>query len=109
MKKLTESIYKYILKLRRSERGVGMFVKETKLKKWGNSQGIRIGKEELKELGYDEEEVVFTMIVDKGQIILTPKKKYPDTLEELFADYNGSPLGSEDKLDWGESVGRELL
>lgn len=86
-----------------------MFIKETQLKKWGNSQGIRIGKEELRELGYTDEEIVFTMTVDKGQIILTPKKKYPDNLEELFADYDGSPLDSEDKFDWGESVGRELL
>lgn len=86
-----------------------MLIKETQLKKWGNSQGIRIGKEELKELGCYEEDTIFTMKVDEGQIILTPKKKYPDTLEELFADYNGKPLGSEDKFDWGESVGRELL
>lgn len=86
-----------------------MFVKEIKLKKWGNSQGIRIGKEELKELGHLNGEVVFTMVIDNGQILLTPKKKYPDTLEELFADYNGNPLGTEDKFEWGESVGRELL
>ena len=86
-----------------------MFVKETKLKKWGNSQGIRIGKEELKELGFLDEDVVFTMTVDNGQIILTLKKNYPDTLEELFADYDGKPLDSANKFDWGESVGRELL
>ena len=86
-----------------------MFIKETKLKKWGNSQGIRIGKKALKELGYSDTEVVFTMTIDKGQIILTPKKNYPDTLEELFVDYDGSPLDSEDKFDWEDSVGRELL
>lgn len=86
-----------------------MFIKETKLKKWGNSYGIRIGKEELKALGYPEEDVVFTMTVDNGQITLTPKKKYPVTLEELFAEYDGKPLGSEDKFDWGEPAERELL
>ena len=49
------------------------------------------------------------MTIDKGQIILTPKKNYLNTLEELFADYDGSPLDSEDKFDWGDSLGRELL
>ena len=46
------------------------------------------------------------MTVDNGQIILTPKKNYPDTLEELFADYDGKPLDSANKFDCGESVGR---
>ena len=36
-----------------------MFIKEIQLKKWGNSQGIRIGKEELRELGYTDEEWQF--------------------------------------------------
>lgn len=75
----------------------------------GNSQGIRIGKEELKELGYSDTEVFFIMTIDKRKIILTLKKNYLDTLEELFADYDGSPLDSEDKFDWGDSVGRVLL
>lgn len=86
-----------------------MLIKEIELKKWGNSQGIRIGKEELKELGETDDNTVFTMVIEEGRIILTPKKKYPHTLEELFADYDGSPLGSEDKFDWGEARGRELL
>ena len=102
-------MYKDILWLKRNERGIEMFEKEVKLQKLGSSQGIRIGKEDLKALGYANEEVIFNMTVGEGQIILTPKKKYPDTLEELFADYDGNPLGSEDKFDWGESVGRELL
>lgn len=49
------------------------------------------------------------MVIDKDQIILTPKKKYPHTVEELFAEYEGNPLGSEDKFDWDEPKGREYL
>ena len=109
MKKLTSNMYEYIFCLNRNERGIDMLIRETKLRKWGNSHGIRIGKEELKVLGFFDEEVVFTMIVDKGQIVLTPKKKYPDTLEKLFAEYEGNPLDSDDKFDWEEPVGKELL
>lgn len=86
-----------------------MLVKEIKLKKWGNSQGIRIGKDVLEELGYLDTNLSFNMVIDNGQIILTPKRKYPETIEELFADYDGEPLNADDKFDWGKSVGRELL
>lgn len=44
------------------------------------------------------------MTIAEGKISLTPKKEYPDTLEELSADYDGNLLSTEDKFDWGESV-----
>lgn len=43
------------------------------------------------------------MVIDNGQIILTPKRKFPETIEELFADYEGEPLNVDDKFDWEES------
>lgn len=86
-----------------------MLVKEIELKKWGNSQGLRIGKAELKELGEEGTDIKFQMVVEQGKITLTPIKKYPSTVEELFADYAGEPLGKEDNLPWGDSAGREIL
>jgi len=86
-----------------------MLIKNIKLSKWGNSQGIRIGNDILNELDIENNDIEFEAKVKNNQVILTPKKKLPQTLEEVFADYEGEPLGEDDKYDWGESVGRELL
>lgn len=86
-----------------------MLVKNVSLTKWGNSHGIRIGNDILEELNIESNDLEFRVEVDDNKIILTPKKEYPQTLNELFADYEGEPLGEDDKYDWGESVGREFL
>lgn len=86
-----------------------MLVRKVELKKWGNSQGIRIGKDELDELGLNRESTIFEMTVEEGKITLVPQKEYPETLEELFADYTGEPLPKEDRFDWGEAVGKEQI
>ncbi|MBJ0476742.1 toxin-antitoxin system, antitoxin component, AbrB family protein, partial [Enterococcus faecalis] len=69
-----------------------MLVKEIELKKWGNSKGIRLSKEELAELGIKGQTAKFEMVIRQGQIILTPKTTFPSTLEELFSDYKGGDL-----------------
>ncbi len=86
-----------------------MLTKKLNLTQWGNSYGIRIGKDILKELDIEDENIQFNVEVSNNQIVLTPKRKYPQTIEEAFSDYNGEPLGTEDKYDWGDPVGRELL
>jgi len=86
-----------------------MLVKNVKLFKWGDSQGIKIGDEILDELNLENNDVEFEVKVTNNQIILTPQKKLPRKLEEVFADYDGEPLGEDDKYDWREPVGRELL
>lgn len=48
-----------------------MLIKNTTLSKWGNSQGIRISNDILKELDIKNNEV------ENNQIILTPKKEFP--------------------------------
>ena len=78
----------------------------TKIKKWGNSQGIRIPKQFLSLSSFKEgEEVEITAEYDK--IIIRhkeePIKMYK--IEEIFADYQ-----VEDKLteeDWGAPSGKE--
>ena len=86
-----------------------MLVKMIRLNKWGNSHGLRIGNDVLAELEIKDTEMEFRLEVIKNQIILTPNKKYPQTLDEVFADYEVEPIREEDKYDWGESVGRELI
>lgn len=85
-----------------------MLIKEAKLAKWGNSQGLRLSKDDLEEVGLTNESS-FKMIVEKGKITLIPTKESPQTLDELFSEYKGEPLGSEDKFSWGEPIGRELF
>ena len=85
-----------------------MLVKEIELKKWGNSKGIRLSKEELAELGIKGQTAKFEMVIRQGQIILTPKTTFPNTLEELFSDYKGGDL-NETEYDWSSPVGEELL
>ncbi|EGP4894982.1 toxin-antitoxin system, antitoxin component, AbrB family protein [Enterococcus faecium] len=87
-----------------------MLVKEIEMKKWGNSQGVRFGKEELAALGESNpENLKLEMVVTEGKIVLTPKKKKPETLDELFSTYEGEPLGEEDKYEWGNTQGREII
>jgi antitoxin MazE len=88
-----------------------MMMKNVELKKWGNSQGLRFSKEDLSELfgGEVDENVKLKLIIERGKMIITPIESYPNTMDELFADYIGEPLGEEDRYDWGEPVGRELI
>jgi antitoxin MazE len=86
-----------------------MFIKDISLIKWGDSYGLRMDDDILRELNIEKDPLTFRVEVKEGQIILTPKKEYPQTLDDLFADYEGTPLDQEDKYDWGESVGQEIL
>lgn len=86
-----------------------MLIKDSELKTWGNSKALRIGKEELAALGLSDKQLGITMIVENGKITIVPKTKYPDTLEELFSGYDGAALNSDDRYEWDEPVGREIL
>ena len=60
------------------------------IQKWGNSQGIRISKHMLEDLGWSENETVKISIAD-GKIIIEricfPQKK---NIKELFEGFKGS-------------------
>jgi antitoxin MazE len=86
-----------------------MLIKDSELKTWGNSKALRIGKEELAALGLSDQQLAITMIVENGKITILPKTKFPETLEELFAGYDGAALNSDDRYEWDEPVGREIL
>ena len=82
--------------------GVSM---QAQVKKWGNSQGIRIPKEVLQEANIVLDEVL-DVEVSNGRITLVKPFRHK-TLEERAEEFGGKlTLGGE--LDWGEPVGREI-
>ena len=87
-----------------------MLVREVDVKKWGNSQGLRLSKDDLFEFGLNKiDEMKLKMIIEEGRITITPVSKFPSSLDELFSGYTGEALTAEDKYDWGEPVGREIF
>ena len=78
---------------------------QTEVKVWGNSQGIRIPKEVLKEASLSVGDVL-DFKVSKGVIILEKTFRHK-SLEERAAEYSGK-LMLDGEYDWGEDKGREV-
>ena len=78
---------------------------QTEVKVWGNSQGIRIPKEVLKEASLSVGDVL-EFKVSKGVIILEKPFRHK-SLEERIAEYGGK-LKLDGEFDWGEDKGREV-
>ena len=75
--------------------------------KWGNSQGIRLPKKILKDLGIDINDKIEISLND-GEIILRKVKKYID-LDDLFKDYKGDYREDFAEFEFfGEAQGREF-
>lgn len=84
-----------------------MAVTEVKLQKWGNSQGIRIPKDLLEQIGVqDSKDVSFEVQVNSSEIALKPILKL-SPLEQLFAGYDDSQ--PKIKFEWDdEPAGKEI-
>lgn len=78
---------------------------QAQVKEWGNSQGIRLPKEALREAGIALNEVL-DVKVSNGVITLVKTFRHK-TLEERAAEYGGKLL-LDGEYDWGEPVGREV-
>ncbi len=76
---------------------------EARVKKWGNSLGIRIPKSVVDEIGLHSE-VVVDLLVKDGQLVIRPKTKtYKlEDLLDLVTLENIHP-----QTDWGSAVGKE--
>ena len=74
---------------------------EVKVQKWGNSNGIRIPNEIMKELNIKTGDSL-TIKHEDNNIIITKKK----TLKELFEEYKGPNLAKE--FVWDAPRGREI-
>lgn len=86
----------------------------TTVQKWGNSQGIRIPKYILEEVGLNIDDEVNLQKIDNKIIIEKVEKKSPFTLKEHLENYYGKPIeeikkiGSDEEVNWGKSEGDEI-
>ena len=78
---------------------------QAQVKEWGNSQGIRLPKEVLKNAGLTLNDIL-VVTVSNGVISLVKPFRHR-TLEERAAEYDGK-LMLDGEYDWGEPVGREV-
>ncbi len=80
-------------------------IMQTQVKTWGNSQGIRIPKEILKEADVSVDDMLDIKVTNG--IIMLEKPYRHRTLEERAAEYGGR-LKLDGEFDWGEPAGREI-
>ena len=78
---------------------------QTQVKEWGNSQGIRLPNEVLRNAGIALNEVLDVTVAD-GVITLAKSFRHK-TLEERAAEFGGKMV-LDGEYDWGEPVGREV-
>ena len=78
---------------------------DTQIVKWGNSQGIRIPKGIMQQVGININDIL-SITADNNKIIIE-KKTGHKTLEERASEYGGK-LGPYTEYDWGEPQGREV-
>lgn len=78
---------------------------EARIKKWGNSSGIRIPSSILKSLNIKTNDILNIEQKDDKIIISIPKKK-KISLSDRFKEYKGKNLAKE--FSWDESVGKEI-
>ena len=79
---------------------------QTRLRKWGNSIGLRIPIALLTELNLTENSTVDLSIED-GRLIVAPdqKRKWKYSLDQLLSGVTETNIHPE--TDWGVSVGDE--
>jgi len=76
----------------------------TKIRKWGNSQGVTIPKSMLDKLHWLANEAVEVVMENDGIII---KQKEPrKNIEDLFVNFDGEYKPID--IDWGKPVGKEI-
>lgn len=78
----------------------------TKIKKWGNGNGILLPKALLGLLSLKENDSL-TLAVEDEKIILTPTKNKRLTLAERFANYSGETKQEEYWTDY--PIGEEII
>ena len=77
---------------------------QTKIKKWGNSLGIRIPKTFAEEAGIEEDSEVDLSVQD-GELVIRPKRRPSYSLKALLKRVTKKNLHSE--VDTGDPVGNE--
>jgi antitoxin MazE len=84
----------------------------TTIVKWGNSQGIRIPKAFLKEIHTAEGDPVDISLLDETITIKKIKYKKHKTTKERLLEFYGTNFEKEhttqEEIDWGSPVGKEV-
>lgn len=94
------------------QRGITTFTTKTVIRRWGNSQGIRLSKEILAQMNLEEDDTIGIGICDgKMTIEKVNKPKYHNLTERLEAFYK-RPIDeiyveSTQEVDVGDPVGNE--
>ncbi len=92
---------------------VQTFMTQTTIKKWGNSQGIRISKEILLQMNLKEDDTIGINIYNGKMVIeKVNKPKYSNLKERLEAFYQ-KPIDeiyveSTQEVNVGKAVGEEI-
>ena len=77
---------------------------EARLKKWGNSLGVRIPQSIAKDVGLTEDSVVDLRAEDGRLVIRLKAKSYK--LDELLAQVTDTNVHPE--TNWGQPLGKEI-
>ncbi len=77
---------------------------QTRVKKWGNSLGVRIPQAVAESLGITEDTPV-ELSADEEAITIKPVRRR-ESLRELASKI--TPSNRHDETDWGRRVGREV-
>lgn len=91
-----------------SKGGIAMQV--AKISKWGNSQGVRIPKDILRQIGIESnEDAKVNISVDDGKLIIE-KSKEESKLMRRFENYDFNKYLNDNSrvADFGRPVGKEL-
>jgi antitoxin MazE len=78
---------------------------KTKLRKWGNSLGVRIPKPVIEGAGLSEG-ADLTIALEKGRIVLTPSAARRYRLKELVDQI--TPANRHEETDFGRAQGKEV-
>ena len=78
---------------------------ESRLQKWGNSDGVRIPKAFLQSLNLKTNDNIIIEQVD-DKIVISKCNKDKISLKELFDEYHGKNMAKE--FEWDDARGREI-
>ena len=87
----------------------------TKIKKWGNSQGVRIPRAFLDNVGISEEDDIEITSDQEKIVIQKVKNNKHISLKEQLEKYYHQPIEEilsnkrepSEEVDWGKPVGKE--
>ncbi|MCL2528757.1 MAG: AbrB/MazE/SpoVT family DNA-binding domain-containing protein [Coriobacteriia bacterium] len=81
----------------------------TTIAPWGNSEAIRLPKEQLRIVGLERGDEVELLVNERGNLEIVPKKTYRSgrrrrkvTFDELFKDYDGTR--QESQSPWADDA-----